>query len=965
MKPVASSLSHGTRRIEPDLFSRTLHDVRVCGGVQVEMSHGGRGKLTFCFAVGVARGASAAYARQVARSKIKVATKMSKLIGVFAIVACWLLPIPCGGTHDYSSPSASGRPHYERPRRKGEAYKERVVVFVHGIFGDADSTWRSSPTVYWPQLLTTDDAFQDSDVYVASYASPPFGNTMSLDEVVTNLNNRLVSDEVFSKHREIVFVCHSLGGLVVQRLLLTFRGYAQKVSFIYFFSTPETGAQIANVARIFSSDPLLKALLPGDDNDYLLNLENEWKAAAFHVHRFCAYEKKKYMGVLVVERLSGTRDCDDPPVAINEDHISIVKPSSVNHDSYIALRNAFTQYHMPAANPHAASGSGLPLAFHHGEIGILIAQARGDQSQDRQTAYQAAIMQMVQKVPDLKDVAKVRLLPRILAADLEQQHAEALAFGRSLHAAFVLRPNGVAGYEEPWITIVDQPSFSSSDAPMGTFATVELAQPDKLRLPQDVIQLARCTLALIFVHDKRYASAVGELEDVFASEAPQAAPGEAALRITYGGALLCMRRITAAEHAYRRAISLNPHSVEAHNDLGWVLSLEGNYEEGAQEARKAIEIEPTSAEAHTTLGGALCHSGRLDDGIAEYRLAIQYGDFLYAHENLANALAQKRLFDEAITELNHAIKLGPDVATTYMSLGAVWSSKRRWEKAIGYYRKAIELEPQESRWVPDGDTANGEPQTVSVLALAHLDLAIDLLKLAQEQNGSFQKAVTEYREAVRLAPRFAPAHYGLGDALGLAGAYEEAIAEFKSAIILKKDDAVAHHDLAVTLGRIGKFDDAISEYRVSLSLAPGDPKHHYDLGLALLQVNRYQDAVGEFQRLTELDPSYPDGYLKLCGALLGEGSPAADTKTACQRAVEIRPESPAAHDDLGVALTRAGQPEDAIVEYRKAVELEPTNATFHYNLGLALLAVPDRLQEARSEFAAAKRLDRNIQTPPF
>ena len=93
-----------------------------------------------------------------------------------------------------------------------------MIVFVHGIFGDADTTWRFSPNTYWPRLLLTDETFRQSDVYVANYSSPYFGNTMNLDEVVTNLNNRLTSDEVFSKHREVVFVCHSLGGTAIRDL---------------------------------------------------------------------------------------------------------------------------------------------------------------------------------------------------------------------------------------------------------------------------------------------------------------------------------------------------------------------------------------------------------------------------------------------------------------------------------------------------------------------------------------------------------------------------------------------------------------------------------------------------------------------------------------------------------------------------------------------------------------------------
>lgn len=218
--------------------------------------------------------------------------------------------------------------------------KDRVIVFVHGVFGGPE-TWNCRSGQSWPKMLADDDVFKGADIYVTSYDTPYFGNRMTLDEIVANMNSRFDNDRVFSGHREVVFVCHSMGGLVTQRLLLTHREYAAQVPFIYFFSTPETGAQIAKIGRIFSADPLLKAMIPGDENDYLLNLENEWLAAGFgKVHRYCAYEKKPMKGVLVVDRLSGTRNCESS-VPINEDHAGIAKPCSAADDSYIALRNAW------------------------------------------------------------------------------------------------------------------------------------------------------------------------------------------------------------------------------------------------------------------------------------------------------------------------------------------------------------------------------------------------------------------------------------------------------------------------------------------------------------------------------------------------------------------------------------------------------------------------------------------------
>lgn len=266
-------------------------------------------------------------------------SRIVQAILVLSLAAGSAYLVSCGS----KSPTAPAEQNSSEPavsKYERNDKKDRVIVFVHGIFGSAQDTWACPRgDFYWPKALLKDPAFADSDVYVAAYDSPFFGNHMTIDEVVSNLANRFQSDGVFS-HREVVFVTHSLGGLVVQRFLITHREFAKQVPLIMFYSTPETGAQVAKLGHVFTADPLLKEMFPGNDNDYLLNLENEWIAASFPIKRYCAYEKQPTKGIWIVDRLSGTRNCTaKTPIPINKDHIDIVKPCSTQDDAYIALKN--------------------------------------------------------------------------------------------------------------------------------------------------------------------------------------------------------------------------------------------------------------------------------------------------------------------------------------------------------------------------------------------------------------------------------------------------------------------------------------------------------------------------------------------------------------------------------------------------------------------------------------------------
>src|SRR4051794_4435692 len=129
-----------------------------------------------------------------------------------------------------------------------QSHREAVLVFVHGIFGDANDTWTSDQGAYWPKLLTSDLSFDKWDIYVASYATPHIGNRTTIDDVVNSLDQQFRHDKVLSTHRGVAFIAHSLGGLVVQRYLITHRPseawIPYTVPFIYFFATPQTGSSM-------------------------------------------------------------------------------------------------------------------------------------------------------------------------------------------------------------------------------------------------------------------------------------------------------------------------------------------------------------------------------------------------------------------------------------------------------------------------------------------------------------------------------------------------------------------------------------------------------------------------------------------------------------------------------------------------------------------------------------------------
>lgn len=222
-----------------------------------------------------------------------------------------------------------------------------VIIFLHGVLGDSTSTWTNGKA-YWPDLIAGDDAFAGASIYVDEYNTKLFEGGLTIDELADDLKVRLNSLGV-TQHRKLIFITHSMGGLVARALLLKYRDLAEKTQFMFLLATPTSGAAIATWAALVSRNPQFSNMKLMASSDYLADMHRTWIGAGFatRIASYCAYETRStHLGLFhnerVVDMASAASLCNRPPLlAIEVDHIGIAKPANRKARQYEAFKNAF------------------------------------------------------------------------------------------------------------------------------------------------------------------------------------------------------------------------------------------------------------------------------------------------------------------------------------------------------------------------------------------------------------------------------------------------------------------------------------------------------------------------------------------------------------------------------------------------------------------------------------------------
>ena len=128
----------------------------------------------------------------------------------------------------------------------------------------------------------------------------------------------------------------------------------------------------------------------------------------------------------------------------------------------------------------------------------------------------------------------------------------------------------------------------------------------------------------------------------------------------------------------------------------------------------------------------------------------------------------------------------------------------------------------------------------------HLDRGLDASTV-----GDWPEAVSQFRQAVALAPDNSVIHLQLGMALNLMGDAGAAMGHLAEAVRLDPELAQAHFTMGTLAERSGRDGEAIGHYMVAATHDSGVGETHHRLADALRRAGRFEASLPYYEQVVE------------------------------------------------------------------------------------------------------------------
>jgi eukaryotic-like serine/threonine-protein kinase len=272
-----------------------------------------------------------------------------------------------------------------------------------------------------------------------------------------------------------------------------------------------------------------------------------------------------------------------------------------------------------------------------------------------------------------------------------------------------------------------------------------------------------------------------------------------------------------------------------------------------------------------------------------------------AHWRNYEITKQRKWIDEANQDCNKAISLGNAGVEGHLCLGLVAAGTGDYQRAVGEYQKAIELDP----------TAD-EAYVGLARAYTHLNKLSDAERV--------------YQQAIAQKPNSLRAIEWLGIFYLQQAEYAKAADLFQKAIGLAPESYLDYSNLGASDLFLGNYQRAINALEQSIKLRPTAGAYS-NLGTAYYQSRHFGDAAHNYQEALKFDEKSSDLWGNLADAYLYSGQKPKAVEafkkqlTLINEQLQVNPNDAERHGDAAACYAILGDRENALSHLARSLEL--------------------------------------------
>ena len=235
-----------------------------------------------------------------------------------------------------------------------------------------------------------------------------------------------------------------------------------------------------------------------------------------------------------------------------------------------------------------------------------------------------------------------------------------------------------------------------------------------------------------------------------------------------------------------------------------------------------------------------------------------------------------------------------------------------------------------------------------------------------------RKAIGFFQKAIELDPKYALAYFGFAEAnrslaINADVPSKDCLPQAKAAAIkaLEIDDSLAEAHASISFSLIWydwDWDGGAREAQRAIALNPNSAHSHFALAHVLSDQGRHDQALAEVARARELDPVFLL-YRALEGMFFHHARRDAEALDRLQKTVDLDPNFWVTHLMLGKVYTQQRKYPEAIEEFGKARELSHGNSEAIASIGYTAALAGDKLK-ARAVLDELKALSNEHYVPP-